>query len=96
METQPLLIGSISGSVVVGFTIIYKILKLLCKKHIHSECMADINTDNNKELIPNIAIVVNDKHRKGNEDTSDTIGITTPRQESVINEIQKDSPPDSV
>ena len=94
METQPLLIGTISGSVVIGFTIIYKILKLLCKKHIHSECMADIDTDNNKELIPNIAIVVND--REGNKNKSDTIRITTPRQESVINEIQGDSPPDSV
>ena len=89
METQPLLIGTISGSVVIGFTIIYKILKLLCKKHIHSECMADIITDNN-----NVSIVVND--REGNKNTSDTIGITTPRQESVINEIQGDSPPDSV
>lgn len=89
METQPILVGTISGSVVIGFTIIYKILKLLCKKHIHSECMADINTDNN-----NIAIVVND--REGNKNTSDTIRITTPRQENPINEIQKDSSTDSV
>jgi hypothetical protein len=91
MESQPILVGTISGSIVIGFTIFYKILKLLCKKHIHSECMADINTDNN-----NIAIVVNDKHRKGNEDTSNTIRITTPRQENLIDEIQKDSSTDSV
>jgi len=86
MDTNSsLMYGGITGAVIVIMTSIYKIIQLICKNHIHSQCMTEIDNNNNNNI---------SNDGQGNKNQCNTIRESSTRQESPIHEIQKDSPSD--